>query len=194
MSPTPDTGLVEETRPERPPRRPAPSAPASEGSQDEFSQYAQVEQQTIKRVLPLFRARVIYLGAERNHSKTLPGVVYVSRIEIAPGEFVETKEGKEGEATQVYDFSSHDNVGRLIIQRQWSATAGDPTLRNRPWLEIEHGEHLRWFLRQRDGRGNPIYAVLPHRDHKAAFNEYVMEKQRGEQAQEAFVEEIRTTM
>lgn len=192
--PTPDTGLVEETRPERPTRRAPPPAPASEGLQDEFTQYAQVEQAPIKKVLPLFRARVLYLGGQRHHSVTLPGVVYVSRIEVAPGEFMETREGKEGEATQVYDFSSHDIIGRLIAQRLWPATAQDPMLRNRPWLEIEHGEHLRWFLRARDGKGQAVYAVLPHREHKAAFNEYVMEKQRGEQAQEAFVEELRTTM
>lgn len=156
--------------------------------------------------LPLIQgAMVVYTGSGRRFSMPMCGAIHQEYFEDAPavtdaegtiitparGTTAKTPMGPEV-SISTYDFSTHDNRGRLIqihmLGRFMDVDSSEGTrrlavpqeLQNKPWSLVEHPEHLRQFHRTRErGTRNKIFELLiPSRRDKARFVQYMAEKER----------------
>lgn len=113
--------------------------------------------------VPLVRCRVIYTGPARNKSVALSGQVVDEFVEEDGGpdirDFVTVVDGERKirkkvagrlykqavpSGTASYDFSTHDQHGRLIRSRLMPDTVS-ANLRGKAWTWVEHLGHVREF-------------------------------------------------
>lgn len=160
--------------------RPAPQTPPAMAQLSGFETYEPADTTSVHAEIPLFNARVVYLGARTNTSITLAGSVKRSPTETAAA----VSEGQE-----VYDFSSRDSLGQPILTRLVPSDFYKPELRGRPLQIVEHAGHLMWFRRKLDRDQRPEFMVMLGPGEKAAFDEWVRRKEKGRQAQEDFENE-----
>ena len=133
---------------------------------------------------PIVKARVVYLGAMRNKSVSLPGRILISKYDTGAGEPIEIKEASEGGMT-CYDFSMNDKTGALIEMRLLPDDYPHERLRRKPVLAVEHLDHMRWFYLEKGPGGENEYEVLASVAHHAMMIQHVermraAEKSRGE--------------
>lgn len=147
--------------------------------------YVQVSAQVVAPTKPIVSAKIIYLGANPAKSITLVGGIHTQTIGTRT-----VKSIVDDGVTSVYDFSSLDAVGRPIESRLMPAAAPDD-VRRRPFLIVEHPEHIRHFLRLRDGSNQPEFRVWVAREHREALQEYIQRVERRHQRREALYKEVR---
>jgi hypothetical protein len=151
--------------------------------------------------LPILRCRVVYLGAMRNKSVALPGQIYVEYVEDPDGP-VERRDPETGEPRRyaelkdavdtgisTYDFSSHDQRGRLIRVRQ--APDHLPSeVRGKPYVWCEHIGHLRYFHLARGPGGEREFHVMLTPEQLPILQDYIRRTARARRQQQAFYDQV----
>ncbi len=140
--------------------------------------------------------RVIYIGASKRKGVPLKGSMVLEQWEIEPAQLdaagavlvpakVEREESPSLEhGIYSYDFSTHDNRGKLIVQGTRliqptdRSALRDQRLRYKAVNKVEHPEHLRVFHRMRDANGDPEFLVEVPRREQARFQRWVQERER----------------
>ena len=164
--------------------------------------------------VPLVRCRVVYLGAMRNMSLSLPGHVSEEFFEeeggpdvrdivtVVDGERVIRKnihgrlfkEAVAGAGLTNYDFSTHDAHGRLIRSRLMPDTA-PANLRGKAFQWVEHLAHVRHFrlgIRNRKtGRLEKNFEVLVPPEMRDVVSRYIMRANDMDRAQARLEAEVR---
>lgn len=126
---------------------------------------------------PIIRARIVYLGTLPNKSLSLRGRVLVERTEQRDSTVFEAKSASPDGRT-VYDFSTHDTVGRLIRARQMPPKA-PARIAGRPWAWCEHPDHLLRFDDHRNAEGAREFLVVFLRlEDKRVMDEYALQARR----------------
>ena len=165
---------------------------------EEIGDLTLVEDKDIEIGLPLIeRARVVYTGNHPFKSQPMRGQLIVESWEVEaailphpgdpkrkipphPGRPAVTESSKvptmEHGITS-YDFSLRDQRGKLLTARRMPPNA-HPRVANKPWHLVEHPEHLRLFKRLRDREGRPEFEVMIPMGRRAAFDNYVADKER----------------
>lgn len=152
--------------------------------------YVKMEDQGVEAgAIPIVDALVVYLGANRKKSLPLKGRIMTEKFGEGDDEEVVKSAGTESGFT-VYDFSTTDNRGRPIKTRQVPATFPMEHLRGRPFVKVEHPEHLWLFSRKHDGNGNPEFEVVPSAEHKRIIEEYFLRKLRSRRNQASLLKQV----
>jgi|SRR5947207_830303 len=162
-----------------PPAKPAIARPEQPLEASALDQYEEVDTQVVQRILPVFDAMVVYLGSSRRKSVSLRGHMLVEMLEDMDGHITEKLTPVSGEGTQCYDFSSHGTDGRPIRSKLAPATTKDPAFANKPWMRIQHPDHLLWFHKHRETENGPAaFRVLVNPLHRQAWLDFVRDSQR----------------
>lgn len=143
----------------------------------EEMEFVEVEQQVVNPTLPLIPdARVVYLGAARNKNVPMVGRLFYDDEEQPDGTVkIVNKQPNEEGGISGYDFTTHDIKGRPIVSKQLKGKV-PPDLVGKIFCVCEHPEHLRRFMRMKDGNGVREFRVLVPPQYRASFEHYVRAK------------------
>lgn len=151
-----------------------------------------VEDRDVEIGMPLIpRARVVYVGSHPKKNEPIRGQMVTESWESEPAveadpargikarpavmEYSKTPTTESGITS--YNFAIRDERGRILTQRLMPRDANQKVA-GKPWGVCEHPEHLRYFLRKRDRAGVREYEVLIPMAKRAAFDNYVSDKER----------------
>jgi hypothetical protein len=153
--------------------------------------------------IPIFPGvKVVYLGSSRHHAPTLKGRVLAENV---GGTRKETR-GPDGQVfvaivggTDVkqasphnftnYDFRAYDLAG-VKSSKRISAQHKRAELRDRPFQDVEHGEHIYHFAREKAKTGD--YELLVADTAKFAVREYIAARERSRKLKQRFIDRATT--
>lgn len=166
------------------PKHPDPNTPSNVL---EFAEQP-LPEATLRPVIPIVPARVVYLGAARNKTVSLPGRILTETYEDTDGTVHVIKTAVDEGITQ-YDFATHDSRGRLIRERLMPDSAAAP-LRGKPWGYIEHMDHIRHFYLARGPSNEKEFEVMVKPEHQTLVQDYIRRSARARAQQEALFNDV----
>lgn len=158
-------------------------------------QFAEVElgENIMRPENPIVRCRIVYMGNNRNRSLALRGQILQQNIQTGFDDegkpVMEILKSAVDEGMQNYDFSSHDAVGKIILERMMPQDAG-PELAGKPFAYCEHIQHIREFYLMKTHDGQPEFKVLANRADQPIIQDYVRRFMRSQAGQEQQFAEV----
>lgn len=103
----------------------------------------------LTEALPVFEGvKVVYLGSNPKRALSMKGRINVTRAELPDDLVLVTKKPGRQNGRQYYDFTLRDDHGQLSPRRM-SSTHPVIAVRDRPYADVEHPDHLYEFAKAR---------------------------------------------
>ena len=157
-------------------------------TEEEAVQEVPLDAGVIRAERPIITCKVVYLGAMKNKSLSLPGRIIHETFE-RQGEAPHVVKSVSDSGMTCYDFSTHGIDGRLIPERQMPDSVA-AHLKGRPFLVCEHIEHLQAFFMLKGVDGEKEFEVLAKPEDRAIIQEHIRRTIRSRRQQDALFQEV----